>query len=478
MRRGARSPAAGCLCATTSLSRSARRELPPTADTVLDLRDHVVLPGLVNTHHHLYQSLTRVMAQDADLFTWLKTLYPIWANLTDEAVYVSTITGLAELALSGCTTSSDHLYIFPNDCTLDSQIRAAADLGVRFHAARGSMSLGESQGGLPPDRVTEDEAFILRDSRRLIETYHDASRHAMTRVVLAPCSPFSVTADLMRESAALARAYGVRLHTHLAETLEEEAFCLETFGQRPVPYVESLGWTGDDVWHAHCVHMSQPEIEPLWPHGHRRGPLPQQQHAAGQRHRPVLDLRRAGAPVGLGVDGSASNDGGHLLGEARQAMLLQRVAPDRYLSEAPGGRGGFAGAPTAMSARRGAGDWHARRGGRAGARRHRPPGPRHERRLHRHQPQSGAVRRGVARPAGGRRLLSPVAGRLVGHQRPRRRPGRPADHPRPRTSPAPPQHHCPRDGERRMKRPQITPISQITLCAFAPSRLCVSCLNL
>ncbi len=325
--------------------------LPDTADTVLDLSGHVVLPGLINTHHHLYQSLTRVIAQDADLFTWLTTLYPIWANLTDEAIYVSTITGLAELALSGCTTSSDHLYIFPNDCTLDSQIRAAADIGVRFHAARGSMSLGESQGGLPPDRVTEDEAFILRDSRRLIETYHDAARHAMTRVVLAPCSPFSVTADLMRESAALARAYGVRLHTHLAETIEEEAFCLETFGLRPVPYVESLGWTGDDVWHAHCVHMSAGEIDLF---GRTRTgvahcPSSNMRLASGICH--VLDLRRAGAPVGLGVDGSASNDSGHLLAEARQAMLLQRVAPDRYLSEAPGGRGGFAGNAGAMSAR-------------------------------------------------------------------------------------------------------------------------------
>ena len=326
-------------------------DLPTTADTVLDLRDHVVLPGLINTHHHLYQSLTRVIAQDADLFSWLKTLYPIWANLTDEAVYVSTITGLAEMVLSGCTTSSDHLYIFPNDCTLDSQIRAAADLGVRFHAARGSMSLGESQGGLPPDRVTEDEQHILRDSRRLIETFHDAGRHAMTRVVLAPCSPFSVTPDLMRESAALARAYGVRLHTHLAETIEEEAFCLETFGMRPVPYVESLGWTGDDVWHAHCVHMSAGEIELF---GRTRTgvahcPSSNMRLASGICH--VLDLRRVGAPVGLGVDGSASNDSGHLLAEARQAMLLQRVAPDRYLSEAPGGRGGFAGNAGALSAR-------------------------------------------------------------------------------------------------------------------------------
>lgn len=326
-------------------------DLPATADTVIDLHDHVVLPGLINTHHHLYQTLTRVIAQDADLFTWLKTLYPIWANLTDEAIYVSTITGLAELALSGCTTSSDHLYIFPNDCTLDSQIRAAADIGLRFHAARGSMSLGESQGGLPPDRVTEDEAFILRDSRRLIETYHDSDRHAMTRVVLAPCSPFSVTADLMRESAALARAYGVRLHTHLAETIEEESFCLEVFGLRPVPYVESLGWTGDDVWHAHCVHMSTGEIDLFGRTGTGVAHCPSSNMRLASGICRVPEMRRAGVPVGLGVDGSASNDSGHLLAEARQAMLLQRVAPDRYLSEAPGGRGGFAGLAEAMSAR-------------------------------------------------------------------------------------------------------------------------------
>jgi len=325
--------------------------LPPTADTVLDLRDHVILPGLINTHHHLYQTLTRVIAQDADLFTWLKTLYPIWANMTDEAVYVSTVTGLAELALSGCTTSSDHLYIFPNDCTLDSQIRAASDIGVRFHAARGSMSLGESQGGLPPDRVTEDEAFILSDSRRLIETYHDSHRHAMTRIVLAPCSPFSVTADLMRESAAMARAYGVRLHTHLAETIEEESFCLETFGLRPVPYVESLGWTGDDVWHAHCVHMSAGEIDLFGRTGTGVAHCPSSNMRLASGICRVLELRQAGAPVGLGVDGSASNDSGHMLAEARLAMLLQRVAPDRYLSEPPGGRGGFAGNAGAISAR-------------------------------------------------------------------------------------------------------------------------------
>lgn len=325
--------------------------LPETADTVLDLKDHLLLPGLVNTHHHMYQSLTRVLAQNANLFDWLTTLYPIWANLTDEAVYVSTLTALAELVLSGCTTSSDHLYIFPNDCTLDSQIQAAQEIGVRFHAARGSMSLGESDGGLPPDRVCEDETFILRDSQRLIETYHDGRRHAMLRMVLAPCSPFSVTPDLMRESAQMARAYGVRLHTHLAETLEEEEFCLQTFGQRPVPYVESLGWTGEDVWHAHCVHMSQPEIDLFGRTGTGVAHCPCSNMRLASGIAPLLAWQAAGVPVGLGVDGSASNDGGHLLAEARQALLLQRVAPHRYLSQAPGGRGGFGGRPDALTAR-------------------------------------------------------------------------------------------------------------------------------
>ncbi len=327
------------------------RDLPETADAVIDLAGRVLLPGLVNTHHHLYQTLTRVLAQEADLFTWLKTLYPIWANLTDEAIYISTLTGLAELLLSGCTTSSDHLYIFPNDCTLDSQIQAACEIGMRFHAARGSMSLGESQGGLPPDRVTEDEAFILKDSQRLIEQYHDNGRHAMMRIVLAPCSPFSVTADLMRESAHMARAYGVRLHTHLAETVEEEAFCLETFGKRPVEYAETLGWTGDDVWHAHCVHMSQAEINLFGQTQTGVAHCPSSNMRLASGIAPALAWRRAGVPVGLGVDGSASNDGSHLLAEARMAMLLQRVAPDRYLSQPPGGRGGFAGRPDAMSAR-------------------------------------------------------------------------------------------------------------------------------
>lgn len=326
-------------------------ELPTVADQVIDLSDHIVLPGLINTHHHLYQTLTRALVHSSHLFDWLKTLYPIWANLTDEGVYVSTITGLAELALSGCTTSSDHLYVFPNDCTLDSQIRAAQEIGLRFHAARGSMSLGESEGGLPPDRVTEDEAFILKDSRRLIEDYHDPERHAMMRIVLAPCSPFSVSPELMRESAELARAYGVSMHTHLAETIEEESFCLESFGQRPVPYVESLGWTGKDVWHAHCVHMSRPEIELFGRTGTGVAHCPTSNMILSSGIAPIVAMREAGVKVGLGVDGSASNDGNDLLGEARQSLLLQRVAPDRYLSEEPGGRGGFAGNVEAMVVR-------------------------------------------------------------------------------------------------------------------------------
>lgn len=331
----------------------ASKDLPTNADQVIDLRDHLILPGLVNTHHHLYQTLTRVVAQEADLFTWLKTLYPIWAKLTDEAVYISTLTGLAELILSGCTTSSDHLYIYPNDCTLDSQIRAAQEIGIRFHAARGSMSLGASQGGLPPDRVTEKEAVILKDSQRLIETYHDASEYSLLRMVLAPCSPFSVTADLMRESAQLARQYPrVHLHTHLAETLDEEQFCLAKFGMRPVDYVESLGWTGCDCWHAHCVHLNDAEIRKFAQTGTGIAHCPTSNMRLASGIAPIPQMTRAGVKVGLGVDGSASNDSSHLLAEARQALLIQRIAPHQYASNMPlGGRAGFAGNPAAMSAR-------------------------------------------------------------------------------------------------------------------------------
>ncbi len=298
------------------------------ADRVIDATGMVILPGLVNTHHHLYQTLTRAVpaAQDAVLFDWLKTLYPIWAGLNSEAVYVSALTGLAELMLSGCTTTSDHLYIFPNDARLDDEIRAAQEIGVRFHATRGSMSRGESQGGLPPDRVVEDEAFILKDTQRVIETYHDAQPYAMLRIAVAPCSPFSVTEDLMRESARLARAYGVQLHTHLAETADEEAFCLATSGKRPVGYAESLDWLGDDVWFAHGVHINPAEIREM-AHSHTgvaHCPSSNMRLASGIA--PVRAYLDAGVPVGLGVDGSASNDSSHLLAEARLAMLLQRVS--------------------------------------------------------------------------------------------------------------------------------------------------------
>jgi 8-oxoguanine deaminase len=303
-------------------------ELPANADRVVDAAGMVVLPGLVNTHHHLYQTLTRCLAQDDGLFGWLRTLYPIWARMNGEAVYVSAKVGLAELLLSGCTTSSDHLYLYPNGSRIDDEIQAAHEVGIRFHATRGSMSLGESKGGLPPDSVVEEEDAILRDCQRAIETFHQAERYGMVRVALAPCSPFSVTPDLMRESAAMARAYGVRLHTHLAETLDEEQFCLETFGHRPVAYVESLGWTGEDVWHAHCVHMSDAEIALFARTGTGVAHCPNSNMRLASGIAPVVAWRQSGVRVGLGVDGSASNDSSHMLAEARQAMLLQRVKGD------------------------------------------------------------------------------------------------------------------------------------------------------
>jgi len=332
-------------------------ELPLGADEVLDLRGHVVLPGLVNTHHHLYQTLTRAVptAQNANLFGWLKTLYPLWANLTPAAIRLSTLVGLAELALSGCTTTSDHLYLFPNGCRLDDEIEAARKIGLRFHAARGSMSLGESRGGLPPDRVVEDEAFILKDTRRLIEQYHDPKPGALLRIVVAPCSPFSVTPDLMREAAALARAYGVHLHTHLAETLDEESFCLQTFGARPVAYAERLGWLGDDVWHAHAVHVNASEITQFARTGTGVAHCPTSNMRLASGIAPVRAYRAAGVRVGLGVDGSASNDGSHLLAEARQALLLARLAlaeEERRRQTAAGGQPAAAdGSSSQMTAR-------------------------------------------------------------------------------------------------------------------------------
>lgn len=306
-----------------------------TAHEVIDCRHHIIIPGLINTHHHMVQSLTRVLGQNDELFGWLKVLYPIWSRLTGEAVYTASKLAMAELMLSGCTTSSDHLYIYPNDVKLDHQIQAAQEMGIRFHAARGAMSVGESKGGLPPDKVVEDEKFILKDTQRLIEQYHNAERYAMLRMVVAPCSPFTVSQDLMRESARIARCYGVSLHTHLAENENDIAYGLEQFGQRPGEYAESVGWLGDDVWHAHCVKLNSNEID-LFGHTHTgvcHCPSSNMRLASGIA--PLRSMLDAHVKVGLGVDGSASNDSGHLLNEARQAMLLQRVG----------------GNPSAMSAR-------------------------------------------------------------------------------------------------------------------------------
>jgi 8-oxoguanine deaminase len=302
-------------------------DLPPVADHVIDAGGMIVLPGLVNCHHHLYQSLTRALpaAQDAELFDWLRTLYPVWAGLTAEAVYVSALTALSEMVLSGCTTAADHLYLYPNNSRIDDEIRAARQVGVRFHPNRGSMSLGKSKGGLPPDSVTEDEDAILADSQRAFETHHDPANYSMCRLVIAPCSPFSVTPDLMRASAAFARERGLYLHTHVAETLDEEAFCLRKFGVRPVELMRQLGWVGPDVWWTHCVHLSDAEVRLMAETGTGVAHCPSSNMRLGSGIAPIRAMMDAGVKVGLGVDGSASNDSGHLLAEARQAMLLQRV---------------------------------------------------------------------------------------------------------------------------------------------------------
>ncbi|GAC1391898.1 MAG: 8-oxoguanine deaminase [Ktedonobacteraceae bacterium] len=324
-------------------------QLPQVADQVIDARNMLILPGLVNTHHHFYQTLTRNLpaAQDANLFHWLRTHYPIWAGLTPEAIYISTKVALAELMLSGCTTSSDHCYIWPHGTRLDDQIQAAEEMHFRFHAARGSMSVGETQGGLPPDSVVENEDAILRDSQRVIEQYHDASRYAMLRIVLAPCSPFSVSPQLMRQSVELARSYGVHSHTHLAETVDEVAYCAETFGRSPVELAEDLGWVGPDVWHAHMVHPGADEITRLGHTSTGVAHCPSSNMRLASGIAPVRHMQQAGVRVGLGVDGSASNDGSHMLAEARQALLLQRVT----------------GNPAAMSSREAL--WLATRGGAA-----------------------------------------------------------------------------------------------------------------
>ncbi|NLE75412.1 MAG: 8-oxoguanine deaminase [Chloroflexi bacterium] len=308
-------------------------DLPTQADQVLDASGMVVIPGLVNTHHHLFQTLTRALleVEAAGLFAWLGDLYTVWAGLTPEAAYVSAKVGLAELLLSGCTTTADHLYLFPNGVRLDDEIAAAQELGVRFHPCRGSMSLGRSQGGLPPDTLVEREDDILADCQRVVDAYHDPAPYAMCRVVIGPCSPFSVTPELMRESAAWARARGLTLHTHVAETLDEERFCLERFGVRPVTLMERLGWVGPDVWFAHAVHLDDGEIARLAETGTGVAHCPGSNMRLGSGIARVCEMRQARVPVGLAVDGSASNDSSHLLAEARQALLLQRV---RYGAEA------------------------------------------------------------------------------------------------------------------------------------------------
>lgn len=301
--------------------------LTTTGETV-EARGCVVTPGLVNTHHHLYQTLTRAVpgGQDALLFGWLRTLYPIWARFGPDEMRTSALTGLAELALSGCTLSSDHLYLYPNGARLDDTIDAAREIGLRFHPTRGAMSIGESDGGLPPDALVEDEAAILDDCIRVIDAHHDAAEGAMVRVGIAPCSPFSVSRGLMRDAALLARDKGVMLHTHLAENNEDVAYSEATFGCRPGQYAEDLGWTGPDVWHAHCVKLDGAEIDLFARTRTGVAHCPCSNCRLGSGIAPVRAMRDAGVSVALGVDGSASNDSGNLIAEARQAMLLQRVA--------------------------------------------------------------------------------------------------------------------------------------------------------
>ena len=303
------------------------KDLPSTADEVLDLENrHLVMPGMVNTHHHFYQVLTRTVAPDGTLFPWLKALYPVWANMRGNDIYLSAKLAAAELLLSGCTTSSDHLYILPNDCTIDDEIRALGEIGMRFTVVRGSMSIGESDGGLPPDSVVEKEAAILKDSQRIIEKYHDNSRHSMLRVALGPCSPFTVSVDLMKESAALARQHeGVRLHTHLAENQDDITYSLQKYGKRPGPWTESVDWLAGDVWHAHCVMLDDTDLRMFAKAGAGFAHCPCSNMRLGSGAAPIRAALDRGVKVGLGVDGSASNDASNLIHEARQALLLARV---------------------------------------------------------------------------------------------------------------------------------------------------------
>jgi len=335
-------------------------DLPQTADEVINARGHLVTPGLINTHHHMTQSLTRAIpqVQNAELFGWLRGLYPIWAGLTPEMVRVSTQVAMAELLLSGCTTSSDHLYIYPNGLRLDDSIEAAQAIGMRFVASRGSMSVGQSQGGLPPDAVVENEESILKDTQRLIETWHDPHHGAMVNVAVAPCSPFSVSQDLMRQSALLARSYGVRLHTHLAENDHDLAYSREKFNCSPTQYAQDLGWLGPDVWHAHCVKLDEAGISLFAATRTGVAHCPCSNMRLGSGIAPIRKMLDAGVPVGLGVDGSASNDAAHMVNEARQALLLARVGravlPPETRRQADGSQRTFFGCdlgPAEMTAR-------------------------------------------------------------------------------------------------------------------------------
>ncbi len=309
--------------------------LPGTADEVVDCRGLVVVPGLVNTHHHFFQTLTRAMAQDSELFDWLVHLYPVWSNLTPEHVRVSTVTALAELALSGCTTAFDHHYFWPNGSQLEDQVEAAGKVGIRFQVSRGSMSVGRSQGGLPPDEWVEDEDAILADCTRVVSRHHDPSPGAMVQVVIAPCSPFSVSPQLMKRSAELARSLGVGLHTHLAETLDEEQYCQELFGMRPVDYAEEVGWLGEDVWFAHAVHVNERDVKTMAATRTGMAHCPTSNMRLSSGVAPLTRYLSAGVPVGLGVDGSASNDSSHMLSEARQALLVARLSRAVEGSQAP-----------------------------------------------------------------------------------------------------------------------------------------------
>ncbi len=303
-------------------------ELPDSADEIIDAAGMAILPGLVNTHHHFFQSLLRAVpgAQDHGLFDWLVRLFPIFSEVDNQAMYIASLTAMAEMILSGCTTSSDHLYMYPNDVQMEAQIQAAQEIGIRFHVTRGSQSLGRSKGGLPPDYLVEDDHAILDDCQRVVEAFHDPAPFSMLRVGLAPCTPFSVTRELMRETAVMARGYeNVRLHTHVAETMDEVVYCEREFGQRPAEYMEKLGWVGPDVWWAHTIFVNSDEIKLLADTGTGVAHCPSSNMRLGSGICPVRDMLDAGVKVGIGVDGSASNDTGHVFDEARHAMLLQRV---------------------------------------------------------------------------------------------------------------------------------------------------------